>query len=252
MHSKDGLPSVDHELAQNVQGGSTFACAALLSSHYHSAPVRRRIELSFARGPWQMWILGLIVLYGLYRFTVVWYLGLAAKNRIYQPYYWSRLWYHIAIHVFAVLLLALSTFLFWQSSGWLAPVPLIVILGSIYLQKQKRGNQLRETIRDAVAIEGRLLKDGEARSAINQEIAKRFLGPDARCSALENDDLPTLLKCYILPELGLYQMEYELELMTKPGAVMVGAQVDQLIEFYQDALSVAASLAHRRGADLHR
>lgn len=199
-----------------------------------------------------MWILGLIVLYGLYRFIVVWYLGLATKNRGYQPYYWGRFWYHAAIFVIAALLLAISSFLFWQTSGWLAPVPLIAILGSIYLRRQKRGNQLRETVRDAVEIEGRLLKQGKARSAINQQITTHFLGADARCSVLENDDLRTLLKCYILPELGLYHMEHDLELMTKPGAVTVGAQIDQLIEFYQDALFVAASLAHRHGADLHR
>ncbi|MGB9030773.1 MAG: hypothetical protein WCC27_11690 [Acidobacteriaceae bacterium] len=200
-----------------------------------------------------MWILGLIVAYGLYRFFVVWYLTLSTKDRGRQPYYWDRFWYHATVFLIAILLLALSTFLLWRTRGWLAPLPLIAILGSIYLRRQKRGNQLRETIRDAVALDGQLLNEGEPRPLINQRIAKHFLGSSPSNGwASENDDLRTLLKCYILPELGLYEVNTDLALMTKPGAVLMGTQIDELINFYQNALFVASSLAQRHHPEIRK
>ena len=64
-----------------------------------------------------MWILGLLVTYGLYRFLVVWYLSLWLRSRGQRAYYWDSAWYHIAVLAVAALLLALSMFLFSRTDG---------------------------------------------------------------------------------------------------------------------------------------
>jgi hypothetical protein len=38
-----------------------------------------------------------------------------------------------------------------------------------------------------------------------------------------------------LPELGLYQIDQDLALMNKPGAVMIGTQIDALIDSWGNA-----------------
>src|SRR5580698_5835336 len=183
-----------------------------------------------------MWILGLLVTYGLYRFLVVWYLSLWLRSRGQRAYYWDSAWYHIAVLAVVALLLALSMFLFSRTDGWLALLPLRIIPTSIYLRRRKSGQKLAETIRTAVALEYRLAGEGKSRSAINRQIVEHFLGSaPSEGWALADDDLRTVLKCYILPELGLYQIDQDLALMNKPGAVMIGTQIDALIDSWGNA-----------------
>ena len=194
-----------------------------------------------------MWMLGLLVFYALHRILVVWYLTLWNKRRIYQPYYWDSPIYQATVLFISVALLILSMFLFSRTSSWLTLMPLVFISASIYQWRQKRGRQLCLTIMEAVSLDRRLVDEGKPRSTINRQIVQHFLGsaPSERWT-LEDDDLGEVLKFCILPELGLYRVDTDLALMNKPGAVMRGGkQIDELIEFYEDALIVAKTLASR-------
>lgn len=193
-----------------------------------------------------MWILGLILLCGLYRLLMVWYLPLWGRDRGRQPYYWSTLWYHVVIIAAVVLLLASSMFFCSRTNPWLTFLPPVVILISLYYRARKNARRLRETIRDAVWLERQLIDAGESRSAINRRLCERFLGSAPSVEwALQDDDLRTILKCWILPELGLYRIDWDLAAMKKPGAVMLGSQIDGLIDFYEDVSVAAKAVAQR-------
>lgn len=194
-----------------------------------------------------MWILGMLATFGLYWLLVVWYLPLSSKNRGYQPYYWSRLWYHAAILVSAGLLLLLSIYLCARSSPWLTPIPFLIVVGGIILQRQQRGRMLSRVIRTAALLDGRLSQEGKPRSVINREIITQLMGAAPSESWVGADwDLASVLKFYVLPELGLYHVDWDLARMNKPGAVMLGAQIDSLIDHWKGRQS--ASKKNRRSA----
>lgn len=183
-----------------------------------------------------MWVLGSLFLFALYIILVVWYLPLRDQGRLKQPYYWDQSWYHTTIILICVALLALSTWLFSGTSPWLVPVPLCTIFIAIERQRRKRGRQIAEIVRGAVAIEISELQSGVSRDKINSRIFEHYLHrqPPENWS-LAHDDLRTLLKCQVLPELGLYQVESDLAFINKPGAVSPGQKIDALINAYEEA-----------------
>jgi hypothetical protein len=181
-----------------------------------------------------MWIAGLLVYYLFYRFHIAWYLSLWTKSPLERPYYWGRTWYHVAALAIAILLFALSVFLFSRTNGWLLFVPLVLFPISTFLLKQKRGKKLDEAVRTAVALDHLLLAQRESRSDINRYIAKQLLGSEPSKFWVGDDwDVRSILKFYILPQLGLYDVQSDLASEEKPGSMTMGARIDALIDFWE-------------------
>jgi hypothetical protein len=187
-----------------------------------------------------MWIFGLLAFYFFYRFFVVWYLRLFWTSRLERAYYWSQRWYHIAVWSIAAFLLALSAYLFSRKSVWLVVVPFVLLLLSIYFQRWKQSQRLNETIKRVVLLNHEFTRQGQSRSVINRRLVQETLSEIPSQIWVAHDwDVPDLLKSYILPRLGLYQVDIDLENMYKPGRVMLSTQIDAAIEYWQHIASMS-------------
>jgi len=120
---------------------------------------------------------------------------------------------------------------------WLALIPPVGLLVSIQLWRSARAKKLRDVIRDAVAIEKQLLKDKLSRLDINRRISDHFVANGHPISeSFAESDLSTILKCCILPDLGLYKVDDDLAAMSKGEKILPGQLIDMQINSYRNAL----------------
>lgn len=147
-----------------------------------------------------MWIIGTLVFYLFYRFTVVWYLRLwTFSDPLQRPYLWRSGWYHICIFAISITLLTVSGYFFFRSNPWLSIAPIPLVLLSLIVFSTKRRNRLNSIISKAVEIQVRMEQQGEPQLKINQAISLATTGDDYT----NEHDLKSFIKFSILSHEGL-------------------------------------------------
>jgi hypothetical protein len=181
-----------------------------------------------------MWALGCIVFYVFYRLVFRWYSPLWGSDYLDRPMAWSRGWFHIAVLVIAVLLLATSSYFFYLSAGWMAFAPVILIPVSWILYAQKQRYRLNEIIKQAMTIQVEMEQLEQPQSHINDAIMVKLLGEKSASGIGSDSEIHDFMKFYVLSRLGFhYDVSADIQrTFDDPSWVSQSQRLDALIDYW--------------------
>lgn len=136
-----------------------------------------------------MWVAGLAVFYLFYKLFISWYLKACNRDFLHRPMIFSKGWFHPAMWVVSLSLLGFSTYLFFASSPWLSPAPIMLSLFLIRSNAHRRNAAIGSTIEECVALAEELRCKGVAQREAYKEMIGKMMGESPEGCELWADSL---------------------------------------------------------------
>ena len=185
-----------------------------------------------------MIILGVVFYLAFYGVALKWYVGLCYKNDLDRPYNFRKAWFFPSVATISLVLFGASSLSFFVVSPWLALIPFGLLVFSSYWIRMRRGARIKLAVQAAVQCQHHLAARQADQVTINREIMRQLLGEETSGSWIAEVDTKTLLKCAVLPELGLYQVEQDMRQKERnPRKPTSGDVIDALFDFYMRVAS---------------
>ena len=189
-----------------------------------------------------MWVLGLALFCLFYWIVFRWYLPLLRSTDLKRPKIWFQGRFHTLFWLISLSMLIGSSIAFYQSDELLSLLPVVFFLIAAVLFVRKMRERIDQAIAAAVSIQVLLERAGECRSTINRSIYAKLLDkgpPDEWVCA--DWDTKSLLKFCILPDLGLYDPEKDMETWAShPEKPSESDKIDELVDHCYQLLSKKA------------
>lgn len=178
-------------------------------------------------------LLGALFYFSFHAFALEWYVGLLYKNPIERPYNFRKRWFFPFVAGISLLLFVASISCFALVKPVLFIFPFGGLICSTCWIRMRRGARMKNAIQAAVLCQFELSTQRVDQPTINREILRRLLGEESSGGWIAEVDVKTLLKCAVLPELGLYQVEEDFAQRERhPNRPTTGDLIDAMFDSF--------------------
>ena len=185
-----------------------------------------------------MLILAVFLYFAFHAFTFKWFANNLVREVLDRPMIFLRRWFTpAALSVSGGLFLS-SVVCFWASSPWLALVPFFMLLISVHMVRLDRGTKLRKAVEIAARCHAEMSKGDRNQSEINGTILRRLFGESEQLSWGAEVDTKTFLKCAVLPRMGLYRLQDDMDQMLRDSdSPTTGDKIEAMFDSYVHLVS---------------